>query len=327
MFLPLPPPCIFLYLSSISLTLFKDLQVPSHLLTTTTGQDQEQISDKIGPTRQLEHIPRFRRPMKEIGDKAYRISPMLHRGLGMFAACQSKTGDLVADERLLMGFPIGPPTDFDLATAKVPGENRIKLTLKSSDDILSSIFECMSEESQEAFMGLQNSHLTNQYGLEYGLKDKTDNKTVPPTSAASSTCPRSLCNFAQPGTFGQLQIGQKASRLMVSSSPVVLVPILLTLGGGARDAAVQMLARIEEGLQASDAYHETLDQLFNAYANAQDEKNVLIYGEKLWQANLVAGEPLYEMFRSVEVMKKMPQWMTGGFEVMPECLVSLFNAS
>ncbi|KAK0236505.1 hypothetical protein EDD85DRAFT_643665 [Armillaria nabsnona] len=123
--------------------------------------------------------------MKMMGDKAYRISPTLHRGLGMFAARQFKTGDLVADERPLMVFPVGPPTNFDLETAKVPGENRIKLTLKSSDDILSSIFERMSEESQEAFMGLQNSHLqdgtlfgiarTNGYGLEDDLKDETEN--------------------------------------------------------------------------------------------------------------------------------------------------------
>ncbi len=133
--------------------------------------------------RRLEHIPEFPRPVKMMGDKAYRISPTLHRGLGMFAARQFKMGDLVADERPLMVFPVGPPTDFDLATAKVPGENRIKLTLKSSDDDLSSIFERMSKESQEAFIGLQNSHLqngllfgtarTNGYGLEDDLKDET----------------------------------------------------------------------------------------------------------------------------------------------------------
>ncbi|PBK71568.1 hypothetical protein ARMSODRAFT_973197 [Armillaria solidipes] len=52
--------------------------------------------------RRLEHISGFPRPLKETGDKAYRISTSLHRGLGMFAARQFKTGDLVADERPLM---------------------------------------------------------------------------------------------------------------------------------------------------------------------------------------------------------------------------------
>ncbi len=138
--------------------------------------------------RRLECIPGFPRPVKEMGDKAYRISPTLHRGLGMFAARRFRTGDLVAGERPLMVFPVGPPTDFNLATAKVPGENRIKLNLKSSDDILSSLFERMSEESQEAFMGLQNSHLgdgavfgtarTNGYGLDNGLKDETGRSSI-----------------------------------------------------------------------------------------------------------------------------------------------------
>ncbi|KAK0189841.1 hypothetical protein F5146DRAFT_1139303 [Armillaria mellea] len=149
-----------------------------------------QVGDSQGlltryPERRLVHIPGFPRPVEETGDKAYRISPTLHRGLGMFAARRFKTGDLVADERPLMIFPVGPPTDFDLATAKIPGENGIKLTLESSDGILSSIFERMSEESREAFKGLQNSHLcqgfllgtvrTNGYGLEGSLKDETEN--------------------------------------------------------------------------------------------------------------------------------------------------------
>ncbi len=73
--------------------------------------------------RRLEHIPEFPRPVKMMGDKAYRISPTLHTGLGMFAVRQFKTGDLVADERPPMVFLVGPPTNFDLATAKVPGEN------------------------------------------------------------------------------------------------------------------------------------------------------------------------------------------------------------
>ncbi|PBK71607.1 hypothetical protein ARMSODRAFT_781730 [Armillaria solidipes] len=355
--------------------------------------------------RRLEHIPGFPRPVKEMRDKAYRISPTLHRGLGMFAARRFKTGDLVADERPLMVFPVGPPTDFDLATAKVPGENRIKLTLKSSDDILSSIFERMSEESQEAFMGLQNSHLpngllfgtarTNGYGLEDGLKDETENVKFFSTlssddkmtqlvqsrigtyagvfkdlSRVNHSCSPNIRRKFYMSSFSmQLRAARdieegeeifttytqdlrpaadrakglapygikctcRACLDPAKSDPIRAAvlnyspPILLTSGGGARDAAVEILARIEEeGLQASDAYHETLDQLFNAYAYAQDEKNALMYGEKLWLANLAAGEPLYEMFRNVEVMKKTPQWMTGEFEEVPERLVSLFNAS
>ncbi|PBK84787.1 hypothetical protein ARMGADRAFT_1088233 [Armillaria gallica] len=154
--------------------------------------------------RRLEHIPEFPRPVKMMGDKAYRISPTLHRGLGMFAVRQFKTGDLVTDERPLMVFPVGPLTDFDLTTAKVPGENRIRLTLKSSDDILSSIFERVSEESRDAFMGLQNSHLqngtlfgtarTNEYGLEDDLKDETENIKLFSTLSSDNKMTELVCS-------------------------------------------------------------------------------------------------------------------------------------
>lgn len=76
------------------------------------------------------------------------------------------------------------------------------------------------------------------------------------------------------------------------------------------EPAVQTLARIhEEGLEASQEYHKTLHQLYNAYIHQNDEKKALMYGEKLWVAALAAGEKRYEAFRNVELTKKSPQWM------------------
>ncbi len=78
------------------------------------------------------------------------------------------------------------------------------------------------------------------------------------------------------------------------------------------DAAVRTLTRIEqEELHASAAYRQTLHELFSAYLYLHDEKTALMYGEKLWLAHLAAGEPLDEVFRNAEAMKKSPQWITG----------------
>ncbi|KAK0433423.1 hypothetical protein EV421DRAFT_1997324 [Armillaria borealis] len=81
------------------------------------------------------------------------------------------------------------------------------------------------------------------------------------------------------------------------------------------------LARIqEEGLEGSEEYYKTLHQLYNAYVHQNDEKKALMYGEKLWVANLAAGEKRYDAFRKVELMKKSPQWMIakmmGGLPVV-----------
>ncbi len=105
-------------------------------------------------------------------------------------------------------------------------------------------------------------------------------------------------------------------------------PSALLISDARIDAAVQILAKIEEEeLQASPPYRDTLYHLFTAYALARDEKNALMYGEKLWLANLAAGEPLCEMFRNAELLKKSPQWMSAELVAMPERLVSLWNTS
>ncbi|SJL08514.1 uncharacterized protein ARMOST_11878 [Armillaria ostoyae] len=216
--------------------------------------------------RQLEHIPGFPRPVKEMGDKAYRISPMLHRGLG------------ICSPNIRRKFHMSS-FSMQLRTAR---------DIEEGEEIFTTYMQDLRPAADRA-KGL----------VPYGIK---------------CTCRACL----DPAKSDPIRAA------VLNYSP----PILLTSGGGARDAAVEILARIEEeGLQASDAYYETLDQLFNAYAYAQDEENALMYGEKLWLANLAAGEPLYEMFRNAEVMKKTPQWMTGEFEELPERLVSLFNAS
>ncbi len=134
--------------------------------------------------RRLEHIPGFPRPVKETGG-AYRISATLHRGIGMFAARRLKTGDLIADDRPLMVFPMGPSTDLNVITpiTTMTDEKRNNLLNCYTQEMMGSIFERMSEENQETFMGLYNDRRqngpllgvtrTNGYGLEDALKDET----------------------------------------------------------------------------------------------------------------------------------------------------------
>ncbi len=64
------------------------------------------------------------------------------------------------------------------------------------------------------------------------------------------------------------------------------------------------LVRIqEERLEGSEEYYKTLHQLYNTYVHQNDEKKALMYGKKLWMANLGAGEKRYGTFRKVELMK------------------------
>ena len=100
----------------------------------------------------------------------------------MFASCRFKTGDLVADERPLMVYPIDPPTDLSFLAS-----TRADAYLQ---DVVGSIFECMSEESQDTFMGLRNRHLhdgcgallgvarTNGYVLDDDLMDSTSRSSA-----------------------------------------------------------------------------------------------------------------------------------------------------
>ncbi|KAK0236715.1 hypothetical protein EDD85DRAFT_790477 [Armillaria nabsnona] len=113
-------------------------------------------------------------------------------------------------------------------------------------------------------------------------------------------------------------------RAAVLNRPCVIVPKRRETGARPDawiDPAVQTLTRIEEGgLEGSEEYYKTLHQLYNAYMHQNDEKKALMYGEKLWMANLAAGEKRYDAFRKVELMKKSPQWMIakimGGLPVV-----------
>ncbi|KAK0463035.1 uncharacterized protein EV420DRAFT_1151361 [Desarmillaria tabescens] len=330
--------------------------------------------------RRLEHIPGFPRPVKDTGDKAYRISSTLHRGLGMFAARRFNTGDLIADERPLMVYPLGPSTDLSSMSNGVRSNQS-----KYSQDLIGSIFERMSKESREAFMGLCKSRLhddpllgvifANGFHLADDLKDETDNvKYLSPLapnieslrrlgryasvhkdlSRVNHSCSPNASYKFHISTFSMqlraardieageeifttcidnLQPAAERARCLlphgiectcracldptksdpiraaVKNRPVLFTPRDLKPPQAWIDPALQTLARIEEEeLQASTEYRQTLRQLFNAYMYVKDEENALVYGKKLWAANLAAGKPLCEMFRDVELMKKSPQW-------------------
>ncbi|KAK0432157.1 hypothetical protein EV421DRAFT_1911235 [Armillaria borealis] len=94
-------------------------------------------------------------------------------------------------------------------------------------------------------------------------------------------------------------------RAAVLNRPCVTVPMMRDAGARPDtwiDPPVQTLARIqEEGLEGSEEYHKTLHQLYNVHQN--DEKKALMYGEKLWMANLAAVEKRYDAFRKIELMK------------------------
>ncbi len=106
----------------------------------------------------------------------------------MFAARQFQTGDLVADERPLMVYPVGPPTDLSFLASTLDAA-RVDEP-KYLQDVVGSIFECMSEECQDTFMGLRNRHLhdgsgpllgvarTNGYVLDDGLMDRTSRSSA-----------------------------------------------------------------------------------------------------------------------------------------------------
>ncbi|KAK0236719.1 hypothetical protein EDD85DRAFT_1006517 [Armillaria nabsnona] len=333
--------------------------------------------------RRLEHIPGFPRPVKETGAPT--------------------TGDLIADERPLMVFPMGPSTDLNVITpiTTMTDEKRNNLLNCYSQEMMCSIFERMSEENQATFMRLHNGRLqngpllgvarTNGYGLEDALKDETE--IANPLSMMSSnnqvlksmigryvavfkdlsrvnhSCSPNVHRQFHMATFSmQLRAARdieegeeiftyytqillpaadrpeglapygiectcRACLDTAKSDPIRAAvlnyspPALLT--SDARiDAAVQILAKIEEEeLQASAPYCDTLYHLFTAYALTRDEKNALMYGEKLWLANLAAGEPLCEMLRNAELLKKSPQWMSAELVAIPERLVSLWNPS
>ncbi|PBK71606.1 SET domain-containing protein [Armillaria solidipes] len=313
--------------------------------------------------QRLEHIPGFPRPVKETGG-AYRISSTLHTGLGMFAARRFKMGDLIADERPLMVFPIGPPTDVNFINSISNGARNNEP--KYAQDLLGSIFERMSEENREVFMGLCTNGrlhdgpvlgvaLANAYYLADDLKDETEFvQSLAQPLAPDDELLRRLGRYSS--------VGKDLSRVNHSCSPNAAKKFRMSTFSmqlrAARDIeegeeittaytdnlepaaerARQLLSRgIDctcrpcldpaksdpirvascaadsgedrgEGLEASPEYSHTLRQLFNAYAYVKDEENALVYGKKLWLANLAAGNPLYDMFRNVESMKKSLQW-------------------
>ncbi|PBK92488.1 SET domain-containing protein [Armillaria gallica] len=333
--------------------------------------------------QRLEHIPGFPRPVKETGG-AYRISSTLHTGLGMFAAHRFKMGDLIADERPLMVFPIGPPTDVNFITSMLNGARNEP---KYAQDLLGSIFERMSEESREVFMGLCTNGrlhdgpvlgvaLANGYYLADDLKDETEtvqsllaplapddellrrlgrySSVGKDLSRVNHSCSPNAAKKFRMSTFSMqlraardIEEGEEITtaytdnlepaaerarhllsrgidcscpacldpaksdpiRTAVRNRPVLYSPRGARQGDAWISPALQTLARIEEeGLEASPEYSYTLRQVFNAYVYVKDEENALVYGKKLWLANLAAGNPLYDMFRNVESMKKSLQW-------------------
>ncbi|KAK0463026.1 uncharacterized protein EV420DRAFT_1150872 [Desarmillaria tabescens] len=137
--------------------------------------------------RRLKHISGFPRPLKETGEKVYRISSAPGKGLGMFATRKIQMGDLIADERPLMVVSLSPK-GFRVAPLLKEGatqEEKYQYLLDQSEGVVRSVFGRMSEESQKVLMGLHNGHLhdgsgpilglvrTNGYGLEDDLKDET----------------------------------------------------------------------------------------------------------------------------------------------------------
>ncbi|KAK0433406.1 hypothetical protein EV421DRAFT_1430216 [Armillaria borealis] len=352
--------------------------------------------------RRLKHISGFPRPIKETGDKVYRISSSPGHGLGMFATRKIKMGDLIVDERPLMVVSLSP-NGVPVIRMKegLTPEEKHQYLLYQSEGVVYSVFVRMSEESKKVFKGLHNSHLhdgtgpvlgvvrTNGYGLEDDLKDETEEtkKLLESTpddlkckvgrytsvfkdlSRINHSCsPNTHRKFYMSSFSMQLRAARDIEegeeiftnytgilrpaaeraedlgiygikctcracldpaksdpvRAAVLNRPCVTVPKMREAGARPDawiDPAVQTLMRIQEdGLEGSQEYYKTLHQLYNAYVHQNDEKKALMYGEKLWMANLAAGEKRYDAFRKVELMKKSPQWMmakmVGGLPVV-----------
>ncbi|KAK0201060.1 hypothetical protein DFS33DRAFT_1490363 [Desarmillaria ectypa] len=255
------------------------------------GWSQSLISGYLN--RRFNHISVFPRPLKETGDKIYCISSAPGKGLGMFAMRKIKMGDLIADKRHLMvvslspgGFLVAPPKEGATQEGKylLDHSKGVKLIPNSTTLALTPSLQpsCSPNTHRKLYTSSFSIQLCAARDIEEGEGILTNYASIllPAVERAEALMPYGMSDPARPD-----------ARI---------------------DPALQTLARIhEEGPEASQEYYKTLHQLYNAYIHQNDDKKALMYGEKLWVANLAAGEKGYEAFRNVELMKKSPQWMVA----------------
>lgn len=143
-------------------------------------------------------VPRRRTPVHSI-----RPSPI--GGVGMFATCSLKAGELILAERAMMVTPrhllhaniSGDPDDYRKLSAK----ERLQVACLSAERQVEALFARMAPENQKAFMTLHNSHendgsgplfgrcRTNRYHITFGLSNKEEGKPFAPRIQKSDRHP------------------------------------------------------------------------------------------------------------------------------------------
>ncbi|TFK31444.1 hypothetical protein BDQ12DRAFT_136598 [Crucibulum laeve] len=146
--------------------------------------------------RQIHETAGFGRAPPQPERVNFRISPTPGMGLGMFATCSLKMGDLILSERPLIVVPVGIRADF----RKPPGftdEQYSQAALFEWEKNLEICVKRMFPENRKAFYALTNSHTedgsgpvigrirTNGFGLGDGFYDKECGVTA---GGYSATC-------------------------------------------------------------------------------------------------------------------------------------------
>ncbi|PBK71625.1 SET domain-containing protein [Armillaria solidipes] len=285
------------------------------------------------------------------GNKVFRISSSPGKGLDMFATRKIKMGDLIVDERPLMVVSLSP-NGVPVTRMKegLTPEGKYQYLLYQSEGVVHSVFVRMSEESKKAFKGLYNGHLHGGTEETKKLLESTPDdlkckvgrytSVFKDLSRVNHLCSPNTHRKFYRSSFMQLRAArdiEEGEEIFTNYTatehaedlgiygikctcracldPVESDPIRAAVLNRPCVTAPMM----REAGARPDAWIDPV--LYNAYVHQNDEKKALMYGEKLWMANLAAGEKRFNAFRKVELMKKSPQWMMakmmGGLPVVP----------
>ncbi|KAK0488433.1 hypothetical protein IW261DRAFT_1439334 [Armillaria novae-zelandiae] len=119
--------------------------------------------------KQVLATPGFPRPIERTKEPMFCISSTPDRGLGMFAARPTKTGDLILDERPMMVAPVlADPRTIDFPE-NFNEDQILQAAIYEYEKTLGFCFRRMPKENQQAFMELSNCHQHDGSGTLFGI--------------------------------------------------------------------------------------------------------------------------------------------------------------
>lgn len=135
--------------------------------------------------RQIVETPGFPKSLAvPASGPVHRIAEVPGMGKGMFATRKLSAGDLILDERPLLMSPVAIPVAFDEVPEHFTTEQVKQASLHEQEKLLEILFHRMSDENQQAYMELANSHQhdgsgpilgvlrTNGFGIGTKLRNK-----------------------------------------------------------------------------------------------------------------------------------------------------------